>query len=135
MTTHKDILGLIEVVDPEDTDKLDEIDARVWCWLNNGEFLRTKFFGTLVQYIDLTDGKTKGHSFHTQYTRSRDAIKGIRPGGCLFSIQVLEDGCAEVAYLYPPNEDDICLDSPKLPTEELAELHAIIQTIAHERGE
>jgi hypothetical protein len=33
MTAAETILKIIENVDPADTAKLDEIDARVWCWL------------------------------------------------------------------------------------------------------
>jgi hypothetical protein len=38
MTEAETILKLIESVDPKDTAKLDEIDARVWCYLHYERF-------------------------------------------------------------------------------------------------
>ena len=36
MTPAEKILKMIEAVDPEDSDTLDEIDARFWCYLTEG---------------------------------------------------------------------------------------------------
>lgn len=67
------------------------------------------------------------------YTRSRDALKSIRPEGWGFSISHLN---AVVAYrINDTGGFDYALQTQKLPTEELAELHAIIQAIEWERSQ
>ena len=40
MTEAETILKMIETVDPADTTKLDEIDARVWCSVASYDFKR-----------------------------------------------------------------------------------------------
>jgi hypothetical protein len=109
------ILKLIEEVDPKDMAKLDEIDFSI---------------GKLL-------GKDPYHNGLVKYTRSRDALKAIRPEGVNISI------CNFNGY-YPTDKWTCYLTSTKsgneyqakgleLPSEELAELHAIIQAIAHEK--
>lgn len=57
MTDHEIILKMIETVDPDDSVKLDEIDLAVY-----------KYIGEL-------------HMMLPKVTRSRDALKAIRPDG------------------------------------------------------
>jgi hypothetical protein len=118
MTAQK-ILNLIENVDPNDSAALDEIDAKTHMfWMDCQDYPAPSWPSM---------GKPK-------YTRSRDALKSIRPDGWAFEISALQD-----AYVCHLNSTNISfrfdIDSAELTTEELAELHAIIQAIAHERGE
>ena len=102
------ILKMIETVDPSDADEMDKIDLAV---------------------VDYVDGQWHGR----QFTRSRDALKEIRPKGWNFAILPLSDGtfCCRGSYGDPNRTDGP--DSDNLRTEELAELHTIIQAIAYER--
>ena len=115
MTNEADIiLKMIEEVDPADTDKLDEIDVLVYEYISD------------IGYRPST-------SF--PYTRSRDALKAIRPEGWyikldIFSVPGKPKWTCECFNL---TEGAGCFLSPVLPTEELAELHAIIQAIEWER--
>lgn len=127
---------MIEEVDPADTAKLDEIDARVKRWIGwdcgGGEWSQGFF----------NEKYKSGWRPEYKYTRSRDALKVIRPDGWLFVIQ--SSGFVQAIgkdIIYHEPEVNLkeynTLQSPSnnLPTEELAELHAIIQAIAYERGE
>lgn len=119
MTQAQEILRLIETVDPSDTAKLDEIDARV------------AFF---VQGFKWGDDHAVARFLlnpYPKYTRDRNALKEIRP----------EDGYLKVER---DNRNDLwfaeiwvdrghIMQTHGLPKEELAELHAIIQAIEYER--
>lgn len=70
MTEIAELLKMIEEVDPNDNEKLDEIDARVWCLLNNQDADSTEELGV----PDWTTRKAQCN----KYTRSRDALKGKR---------------------------------------------------------
>ena len=134
----QEILKMIEEVDPADTAKLDEIDARAWAYLNLiGDFTIT-FSGCSVYYRHNGWNKEARtilhHSFeHDQYTRSRDALKAIRPEGWNLEIEVWGKPQARCTIWKRPFCDTGIRFSRWLPTEELAELHAIIQAIEHER--
>jgi len=67
------------------------------------------------------------------YTRSRDALKSIRPDGW-FSV---DENAAKgwQASINQPDTTEQYFYITRLPTEELAELHIIIQAKAHERKE
>jgi len=113
------ILKMIEQVDPSDTAKLDEIDLEVSLFLKperDQNHIRKK----IKWYIP--SGK---------YTRSRDALKAIRPEGWEISIEEGQN-CWDCSYYWAGEGVKLCR-GVSLPTEELAELHAIIQAIAHER--
>jgi hypothetical protein len=71
----KEILEMIEAVDPGDSAKLNEIDARVKRYLSNGVWNQTYY------EKKLKDGRWFPEP---QYTRSRDALKAIRPEGWQF---------------------------------------------------
>lgn len=158
MEDHKLILNLIEEVDPSDTAKLDEIDARVWCWINGIEFkkpLLTKnlrdggmrvfayrtSIGDISTYMTPRppEGKEWKCRHRLKYTRRRDALKAIRPNGYYSYAQPVTDygeksvglefigTCTSNYHSFDTLDIDI-------DTEELAELHAIIQAITYERG-
>ncbi len=130
MSDHQMILKMIEEVSPDDTAKLDEIDARVWCYTNE-EAIRP-FVGGDFQYRK--EGDWYFLNSFPEYTRSRDALKAIRPEGWVFEIECRSSffdnwdccGCDWV------NEGKTFI-AARCKTEELAELHAIIQAISFER--
>ena len=142
--TAQEILKLIEEVDPADTAKLDEIDARVVCYLNttyDQRFVRLMNrcgmygdgFAFTYKYKNGEQGSAS-HNICVHYTRSRDALKAIRP-----------EGYYPFQYSFHPITADsfwFCIGgvgnrpkiySEKCATEELAELHAIIQAVNHDR--
>lgn len=118
----EEILKLIETVDPNDREKLDEIDARVWCFLNKYRY-DGPYDSNGFHYIKGTYRGKKAHNLITSYCESRDALKAIRPEGWRFVCWPTSCDALGATELLASN----------LPTEELAELHAIIQAIAHER--
>lgn len=132
------ILAMIESVSPNDTAKLDEIDARVWAYLTLPiDGLTVSFNGGSVYYRYAAWPKDAytvlHHSFqHDKYTRIRDALKAIRPEGCEFAAAPVF-GSGYVCNLFTSENDGF--SSGVLPTEELAELHAIIQAIAYTRAQ
>ena len=112
MTAAK-ILKMIRSVDPADTKTLDEIDSLVW-----------EYCGYKVHSDPMTD-----------YTRSRDEIKSLRPEGWHIKLEqgvnywtgligkpTCEHGC------WKPNFDLFG------KTEELTELAGVIQAIEYERN-
>lgn len=139
------ILEMIKGADPTDTEKLAEIDARVWAFLNlKGDFRIYFGDGGSIHYRHNSwpeDARTLlHHSFqHDQYTRSRDALKTIRPEGWWFECCKICDG----TYMAELHDDRGCIDDDEgitvkawyLKNEELAELHAIIQAIEYERAQ
>jgi len=132
--TAKQILEMIEAVYPSDTAKLDEIDAMVWCYLNSAEFKWTKGRGLFEYNIGGKENVTKRIGKNIQYTRSRDALKQIRPDGkimwCFF--ENYPEGARARAEIFHDHGDNP-IQTGWFPTEELAELHAIIQAIEYER--
>lgn len=134
MTDAQAILKMIEEVDPADTAALDEIDARVWCFVQKIDTEYEYSDGRFVSYhqpLHAAEGEYwSAHDF-PEYTRSRDALKATRPDGCTLCIKVLENG-SDIGWLYPKDSDD-AIYAPLLPTEELAELYVIIQAIEYER--
>lgn len=134
------ILKMIEEVDPEDSEKLDEIDARVWCYLDG-----CVFAGVKHDRIYAIHPKTQCEDeiFNgvctLRYTRSRDVLKAIRPEGWLVSVtpDIEYDWSGFKGWDASIQSERKCFqvvpDVDALPTEELAELHAIIQAIEYER--
>lgn len=131
----KEILKMIEEVSPDDTAKLDEIDARFWCFKNGHSYIDGK--GSRYKAED--KGKVELYEMRPQdtVTRSRDALKAIRPQqGCsvfrLFNADDWDGWKCQISWF--PTSVAKYITSPTLKTEELAELHAIIQAIEYERG-
>lgn len=145
MTEAKKILEMIENVSPDDTDKLDEIDARVYGFKNNINFIKFEEdemigdFGDDMKYgttnwavYEKLDGKTIKRII-PQYTRSRDALKATRPEGFISSARHRPQQDSKVMFYFSMTDGAFDFCTPHLPTEELAELHAIIQSIQWER--
>lgn len=139
MTQASEILKLIEEVDPEDVEDMFTIDCYVWWFLNPDEHV---YFDGVNDYIYGAWMTFNGSSLYNtppKYTLSRDALKRIRPEGWWF--QLTFHGAVDIDNIKLPNRYDGTLwhkeypwkSSKNLPTEELAELHAIIQAIEYER--
>lgn len=128
----KELLKLIETVSPDDTAKLDEIDARVGCLITDTEY-QEQFKYPLCSF-ERRDGSFADSYVFPRYTRSRDALKAIRPEGWNIQHHQYDAGKHHVFGLTDYSVPKQCY-SPRLPTEELAELHAIIQAIAYERSQ
>lgn len=130
-----ELLKMIEEVDPLDTEKLDEIDVRVWCCLTSPPASLENFMEWRKKDKETTISDILYNSPERKYTRSRDALKAIRPDGWQVSITGPyrnENGSYAMLNIWEIGEE-IQIDTPTLPTEELAELHAILQAINYER--
>lgn len=124
---YKSLLNDIENVNPEDSMKLKRIEE------NFHRFLHGSVRPVIEEY------RIK------QVTNSRDALKDVRPHGwypigfgkCGYGESEIGMGAFGFVFsLYKPDpfRQDGFVKSKYLPTEELAELHAIVQAIAYERG-
>lgn len=138
MTEAQLILQMIETVDPNDTAKLDEIDARVWCWLNDVpiQIIKNEFGNSWIKSV-------LKNSPERRYSRSRDVLKDIRLKRWRLE-WISENVTAEAAFgngtgwscrMYTEHTggNGCTVRVAGMPTEELAELHAIIQAIEYER--
>lgn len=149
MTEAQTILKMIENVDPADTQTLDEIDARVWFFNNDATFVSANAFKGCVfgytgrhnfpepEYSETFEIGGQSGFTAPQYTRSRDALKSIRPDGWCFSVIATNPTfrhCISTQIKKDGSFEDCC-QSPRLLTEELAELHAIIKVIEWERSQ
>lgn len=147
MKPHETILKMIEEVDPNDTAKLDEIDFDVCMFVyrlkrhtfhptikTNDEY-KGKFGSSWAtdKNGDVIPNSCANHSTWPEFTRSRDASKSIRPRNYVLKNETCTDewACVELSGV----DIEINFKTPVLPNEYLAELHAIIQAIAYERGE
>ena len=128
--THEHILKLIEEVDPNDTAKLDQIDANVWLYITRypGNFSRLYSYpGTPYSWMLKNSQGDEFLQIGTKYTRSRDALKSIRPAGWFPDVRSM----SPIEYVVFNGKEPI----DYLPTEKLAELYATIQDIADERSQ
>jgi len=155
MSEAKKILEMIEAVDPSDTDTLDEIDARVWCLLRNiNPDASSKKLGNIGEKITHVDCKAwefqrvryaawddhPSDDEMPEYTRSRDALKSIRPEGWQYNMahDGGEDAWKCALTKWGARCTPLCWINSQwnisklIKTEELAELHAIIQAIEWE---
>lgn len=104
----KAIIAQIESTHPDDTAGLDKID----------------------QLVALFLGVTPA-----TYTRSRDALKTIRPPKFWLKIENWPHGRTQVFGCFVLESGEVAaFQSGCGTTEELAELHAIIQGVAYKRG-
>jgi hypothetical protein len=117
MTRAQSILKMIETVDPADVEKLQEIERKVFCYL---------YLTKDVIAVAMPE--------HPRYTRSRDALKKIRPHGYQFDIEGIRHKYVATISKSPGSKKNIFF-SEELLTEELAELHAVIQAVNYERAQ
>ena len=148
MTNHATLLKMIEEVDPSDTDALDEIDARVWCFIENIEYKNHELregdmaYRTRDAILINKVPYPYGDDFDCEiceyfYTRSLDAQESLIPDNWIFTNMWYGlDDHSEMQYEMrraPYTNNDPALSSEYLPTERLARLYTIIQAIAYER--
>jgi len=124
----KHILKMIEAVDKDDVDTLDEIDARFWCLVNGYEFSKC-VEGIIYKYVYEIEPDDFDFS-ETEYTRSRDALKGARLDGWYYDTNTDKDGT--ICYGDKGEWGTLEIRSPDLSTEELAEFWAITQSRIYE---
>ncbi len=116
--TATEILSLIENVDPSDTAKLDELDARLFMFITHGS-------GKVTWPRDYNVQPWAG----VKYTRSMDTAYGILKAGAALSLNVNHDGTA--GYQYWPEKGCYPVESENdLPSACLAIIHAAMS----ERG-
>lgn len=140
MITAYEILVMIEQVDVADDLQLDKIDALVnfyaACIPSVRETVNVERF--IAARIRLQD--------NPKYTRSRDALKAIRPEGWYINLEPrfmcgrFDNGMGFFAFAIKQTGGEVIqeatfaqLGGVLLKTEELAELAAIIRAIAYER--
>lgn len=141
MSDAKKILDMIEGVDHNDADALDKIDVLVFCFINNEtlkEWRPEEFeFDVMEHKFTHVYGNFEFDDECQQYTRSRDALKAIRPDGWVWGMNSYSRGDlnGRALYEYKADNGSNRISSPSnIKTEELAELHAIIQAIEWERN-
>lgn len=134
METHTHLLTLIETAEPSDTARLREIDARVVCFLNKRTF---KLCNGTYWYDEETFETGGGYNCRdtSKYTRSRNALKAIRPKGwMIYEMGQNYDTGVWYCQMVNPKYSGEDIGIGEIASEELAELHAIIQAIAHDRA-
>lgn len=134
-----EILKLIENVDPSDEKMMDEIDGRVLCYLTKNIFVRMLDGSEIGAEFPLMEYQSAEYTYNfhkipvpemDKYTRSRDALKAIRPEGyqvgsltlpcgkSSFCIET-EDGITfsvEKLHIYQPKNLPSCWPSSKQST-------------------
>lgn len=127
------ILRLIETVTPDDTEMLDEIDARFWCLLNGHKFKRMLNKPYRNQDAPYSFYKSNGEwdkrvvSGTIQFTRSFDACQAAMPEGWgIIEMGFMKDGRA---YCVLCNEDGAYISSAEEHSLPLAFLSAIIEAM------
>lgn len=142
MSDAQDILKMIENVSPDDAARLDEIDARFHAWWSGVNFIALGVWKeydsrprelVAYRYGEINEGS---NGYCLRYTRSRDALKSIRPEGWSAQYHHPYHDERTSFELFQPDWDGEThpVYARDLPTEELAELHAIIQAIEYERN-
>ncbi len=133
MTDAEKILEMIETVDPADTAKMDEIDARVFCYITEYTYVSSSGKRVLCNPVKIMDDIChEACIVYDEFTRSRDSLKAIRPNSYLSgSLPSWKNG--ELEFRGFCENQKYCFDTPfRILTEELAELHCIIQAIEYE---
>lgn len=102
------LLSMLETIDPTDSTALDALDLHV------SHFL--------------------AHPLPLCYSRSRDVLKSIRPEGFLVKIEIWPSGPSVMGCFIDENGYVTTFESGGGPTEELCELHVIIQAVAYRRS-
>lgn len=129
MNNLQTILYMMENSDLSDKKILKEIDARVFCADLQHEFV---LFNEYVLVTLPPTGIESAWDNWSKYTRSRDALKPMRPDGWFFAVRHDPLYMAKVKYDCKASSKQQHLYSPQFDTEECAELYAIIQVIKFE---
>lgn len=137
MKEHEVILKMIEDVSPDDSETLRKIDILVLRYITGVDVhdydidYDDSIYATDADGNEVDLGKCWYYS-QIDFTESRVALKDIRPNWC-FCINGCELGYFCSMFTGKPEEYIRWKAGQYFPTEELAELHAIIQAIAYER--
>ena len=128
----EELLKMIETVDPEDSTAIEEIEARYICFKMRDVYEGITY-DTSTDETPMAKGKNGAYYFKN-YATSRDVLKGERPKGWCITNSVWfhpsgNGACSKIRLDYKE------IKTPDLPTEELAEFHAIIQAITYQRNE
>lgn len=101
---------------------LDEIDARFWCFFNGHKYAKHDR-RAVYRLCEKTQCELPIDVIQVvgKVTRSRNALKAARPDGFVFVPTV-----SPKSHIFGSNQFGD-FETPALPTEELAELHAITQ--------
>jgi len=128
---------MIETSDPSDTARLDKSDARVdvfssFCWHSDGKFHEDKkwagywgFDGMRLGGLCNCGSDSDLAPDPQEHTRSRAALKEIRPEGCGLIVRSNKNGTERAEVCVP--QKDFLPTTDTLKTSEPAELHAAIQ--------
>lgn len=117
-----DLLVAIEDDQPDQ----DKLDAQIHAFLNNHKIRK---YDDRAYYFS---GGYISSNYIPRYCTSRDVLKSIRPKGWVFSINNL-DGFGTTVRGIKHGFGDKVSSRYDMDSEELAELHAIIQAIAKDR--
>lgn len=146
------ILSIIERIKHYQETTIEELNARIWCFLHELEYIGYEekdvtcmFEGDFLRKEKVFLGRSKemkiaSIKFVPEYTKSRDLIKSIRPkGGVWIELKTASDGDAICKFgkLQENGKEIYCFDTSKidfLPSEELAELWCVLQAIEWERN-
>ena len=119
------ILTLLEAVDDNTTDEtLDEIDAQFWCLRKGLEFMYAD--DEYVEYMCPLENTQHTALFSIKCTRSRDALKAVRLKGWFIHVDAFSESLSEFSARGWSGAHIV--NTPMLHTEEIAELHALVQT-------
>jgi len=146
MKVHEAILSMIEEVNPDDTTTLDKINILTLGYIAGADvhIIEIDYDGSVYAMNALREEVDLHRSYNKNeidFTRSRDALKAIRPEGWYLDhagISYAQGGFSCTLWRGKDKEliySDPFLNPKKVGTEELAELHAIIQAIAYERSQ
>lgn len=129
--TAQEILKSLENIDLNSRQSLEDFSYKFYDWLWDSVpdwqlISQQRILIVPVEYRDLT------HSDALVFLFSRDALKSIRPGEWQFEHINCEDRGVYVAWLYS-EQFEKGIGDKGCATEELAELHAIIQAIEYQR--
>jgi len=122
MTEIETIYKLIENVDKDDTATLDEIDMKVVEYLGLDKFHCT---------IELNGKQVADAGF--MFCTSIDAQEQIDTEGWQYNINAIDDR-VYVTMNWWETGNTVQIDTPKLPTEPLARLHAALKVVEYKRG-
>ena len=123
----RELLTMIEGVDLDNVMFLQELDARFKCCLVNIPFIEISYDSSVDECSCVVgDGKTY---YFPQYHCCRNTLKAARPEGFVIGVRWLGREVTEytaVGYGFLKG-NSFCILPQELPTEELAEFHAIVQ--------
>lgn len=141
MKEHEKILKILKLIEagPQTPAEHDEIDARFWCYFNQYIYLHNgnSDYYNFKYSVDGRGIKIESVSEGLRYSRSIDAQIKCYPEGWDWYASTLEGLHSFIFHKgeFRGGDFEIELLGETKSTMQLAALHALVQTIAHERGE